>query len=97
MVGNQHNLGWPETKRSTRLQRKTGLILLVRQQSQIKNKAQTKGRTARAMSERNERAALPNTQEDWRKNEMCREEEEGGGDLQVWASRAGCYTTQNRK
>lgn len=49
------------------------------------------------MSERKEREALPNTQEDWRKNEMCRAEEEGGGDLQVWAYRAGCYTTQNRK
>lgn len=33
VVGNQHNLGWPETKRPTRLQRKTGLILLVRGQS----------------------------------------------------------------
>lgn len=54
---------------------------------------------ARAKGERKERAVVPHTQENCRKNEMCRKEEEGGPDLQtqVWVYRAECHTTQIRR
>lgn len=61
---NQHNLGWYEKKRPARLQRELHKITVLNidiEQSQNNNKAQTKGKMARAMGERKERAVVPHS------------------------------------
>lgn len=76
MSGNQHSLGWHETKRPTRLQRElhkmtvlnlviticANKVKVIIKQNQRKN-GKSNGR---------ERAVVPHSQENCRENEMCR-------------------------